>query len=53
MLVVNLRNMSENKINAGEFLATFKIRSMGYLHSGKLQDCLRPRPHEDDCKRKR
>ena len=36
MLVVNLRNMSENKV-----VATFKIRSMGYLHSGKLQDCLR------------
>ena len=41
MLVVNLRNMSENKVNAGEFVATFKIRSMGYLHSGKLQDFLR------------
>ena len=41
MLVVNLRNMSENKVNAGEFVATFKIPCMGYLHSGKLQDCLR------------
>ena len=41
MLVVNLRNMSENKIKAGEFVAAFKIRSMGYLHLGKLQDCLR------------
>ena len=41
MLVVNLRNMGENKVNAGEFVATFKIRPMGYLHSGKLQDCLR------------
>lgn len=30
--------MSENKINAGEFVATFKIRCMGYLHSGKLQE---------------
>ena len=29
MLVVNLRNMSENKVNAGEFVAAFKIRSMG------------------------
>ena len=40
-VVVNLRNMGENKVNAGEFVATFKIPCMGYLHSGKLQDCLR------------
>ena len=33
--------MSENKPIASEFVAAFKIRSMGYLHSGKLEDSLR------------
>ena len=41
MLVVNLRNMSANNVIAGDGVASFKIRSMVYLQSGKLQDCLR------------
>ena len=41
MLVVNLRNMSANNVIAGDGVASFIIRSMVYLQSGKLQDCLR------------
>ena len=41
VLVVNLRNMSANNVIAGDGVASFIIRSMVYLQSRKLQDCLR------------